>query len=252
MKKLIFAVVAVLSAASFAAEVKRPALTPEEKAARRAEGEKRMLERTGGFYERKAAGKVAIVNCQKTFPLSLLEPKIAVFRKIVRLNVETSEDAPITGADLLKRTAKLPAGTAAALFIVDNPEFPMSLQSSEAGWAIVNASKLDEKRFCKQFARGLIMAFGCGISKFKGSPMQPVSVPEDLDKVMSDGIPFEAVPGIMLNLERRGVRPYKKMTYKKACEDGIAPAPTNVYQKAIWDKVHSLPNKPIEIAPETK
>ena len=41
-------------------------------------------------------------------------------------------------------------------------------------------------------------------------------------------------------------------TYKKACEEGWAPNPTNEFQKAIWDKVHELPTEPIKIKPEEK
>ena len=37
------------------------------------------------------------------------------------------------------------------------------------------------------------------------------------------------------------------MTYKEACEEGWAPAPTNEIQKAIWDKVRATPKNPMKI-----
>ena len=46
--------------------------------------------------------------------------------------------------------------------------------------------------------------------------------------------------------------PGKRSVYRKACEEGWAPAPTNDVQKAIWDKVHAMPTEPIKIKPETK
>jgi len=30
-------------------------------------------------------------------------------------------------------------------------------------------------------------------------------------------------------------------------EEGWAPAPTNEYQKIVWDKVHAIPQKPMKI-----
>ena len=44
-----------------------------------------------------------------------------------------------------------------------------------------------------------------------------------------------------------GLMPWKQTTYKKACQEGWAPAPTNEYQKAIWDKIHSVPANPMKI-----
>ena len=46
---------------------------------------------------------------------------------------------------------------------------------------------------------------------------------------------------------RMGVSPTRKGTYEAAVKQGWAPAPTNDIQKAIWDKVHQLPTKPIQI-----
>ena len=38
-----------------------------------------------------------------------------------------------------------------------------------------------------------------------------------------------------------------KVTYKDACEAGWASKPTNIWQKAIWDKVHTTPKNPMKI-----
>ena len=55
-----------------------------------------------------------------------------------------------------------------------------------------------------------------------------------------------------LSLPYYGITPWYQTTYHKAVEEGWAPAPTNEYQKAIWDKVHAMPTAPIKIKPETK
>ena len=44
----------------------------------------------------------------------------------------------------------------------------------------------------------------------------------------------------------------RRTVYRKACEEGWAPQPTNDVQKAIWDKVHAMPTEPLKIKPETK
>ena len=46
--------------------------------------------------------------------------------------------------------------------------------------------------------------------------------------------------------------PVMMVTYGRAVREGWAPAPTNEYQKAIWDKIHAMPTEPIKIKPETK
>lgn len=39
----------------------------------------------------------------------------------------------------------------------------------------------------------------------------------------------------------------RRGTYERACQEGWAPAPTNDLQKAIWERVRALPDKPIKI-----
>ena len=41
--------------------------------------------------------------------------------------------------------------------------------------------------------------------------------------------------------------PQEVTTYKKACQEGWAPNPTNEWQQAIWDETRQLPTKPIKI-----
>lgn len=49
-----------------------------------------------------------------------------------------------------------------------------------------------------------------------------------------------------------GINTIAIATYRTACQQGWAPAPTNDVQKAIWDEVHTLPSEPIKIKPESK
>ncbi len=44
-----------------------------------------------------------------------------------------------------------------------------------------------------------------------------------------------------------GIEPLKVASYMRACQEGWAPAPTNDIQKAIWNEVYKIPDKPITI-----
>ena len=61
------------------------------------------------------------------------------------------------------------------------------------------------------------------------------------------GVPPDVFPRMLHYIGALGIRPVVQATYKKACQEGWAPAPTNDVQKAIWEKVHAIPDKPITI-----
>ena len=73
----------------------------------------------------------------------------------------------------------------------------------------------------------------------------------DLDKYPDSRLPVDVLDRMQKNMSVIGMAPFKITTYRKACEDGWAPQPTNEYQQAIWDKVHAMPTEPLKIAPET-
>ena len=138
---------------------------------------------------------------------------------------------------------------------------PTSLISSEELWGVVNIAKMKEgtvygvalsKRTRKEFNRVLAMLFGGGLSSMKTSIMRPVRAAADLDKIVNPWIPFDTLNLMFSSFQDYGITRRKQIQYKKACEEGWAPAPTNKFQQAIWDKVHALPTEPIKIKPEEK
>ena len=64
---------------------------------------------------------------------------------------------------------------------------------------------------------------------------------------MSDDIMRDMIDSIRINMKARGMTPTRIASYKKACQEGWAPAPTNDVQKAIWEKVHAVPATPMKI-----
>ena len=82
--------------------------------------------------------------------------------------------------------------------------------------------------------------------------MSPISTITDLDKIANDAIPVDVVARVYKYLPLSGCNINTRVPYVLAVREGWAPAPTNEYQKAIWDKVHAMPTAPIKIKPETK
>jgi len=68
----------------------------------------------------------------------------------------------------------------------------------------------------------------------------------DLDHA-EENVPIDMVDFYVTYLKALGVKPAEKTTYRKACREGWAPAPTNEVQQAIWDKVHQIPANPMKI-----
>ena len=64
---------------------------------------------------------------------------------------------------------------------------------------------------------------------------------------MEESIPVDMINYWQRRLKALGITKKISATYLDACEQGWAPAPTNEYQKAIWDKVHAAPKNPMKI-----
>ncbi|MCL2104224.1 MAG: hypothetical protein FWH21_04115, partial [Kiritimatiellaeota bacterium] len=61
--------------------------------------------------------------------------------------------------------------------------------------------------------------------------------PEDLDALKPQTISPEPMNKIMAQAAKLGISPGRMTSYRRAVEEGWAPAPTNDFQKAIWEEV---------------
>ena len=147
--------------------------------------------------------------------------------------------------------------------IVADDYTPALLSAPDECWAVVNVKRLKEKlnnefavkKFFESRCRKQIMrAFACAAggmgSSFPGNIMSVSNIP-DLD-LCEEFMPFDKISVFKRHMSAVGVLPAKYVSYRKACQEGWAPAPTNEYQKAIWEKVHAMPTAPLKIKPETK
>ena len=234
---------------------KNEVLTEAEKAERLATAKLKALKHHGGILEIKGEGSLAVVNCQNEVPEALFKGKVDDLRRITHLNVNLVKGT----FDLAN--VKIPEPNRIAVFIINDPKLPMSLISLEAKWGMMNVAPLVadspneiklKSRMIKQLIRVSAVTFGGGISQYKGSPLQPVFSVKDLDATPGESFTIDSKFTFSKNLGALGITQDKKVTYRRACMEGWAAAPTNEFQKAVWDEIHQLPTEPIKIKPETK
>lgn len=269
MKKLITVAVVLTAAwAAFAAHKLTPeqeakmkeararleAMTPEERAAYRAE---RAMKRFGGWMVKPASGKgrVAYVNTTKKVSGDFLRKTVFDIEDLVQCSIVVQEsDAKITAENASREVFR--AKSEIVVFVVENENLPTMLVAPESDWAILNVTPLgkdspDEKKFLFRVEKEVwrIFAHVCGAADSADTScvLSPVSGLEDLDAMPSKFFCPEPQASLRRHMTHSGIEPYTRSTYLQACREGWAPAPTNDAQKAIWDKVRAIPQKPLKI-----
>ena len=253
MKRLAFSLLAMTVAMTAMGITKLPRkpMTEEERT--------KLMEvrqrQTGGFLEIKGKGYVAILNggteITEGTVREILKPLVD-FTRGLNIEVRSVEPFVLEKAKSIREKA----GAGACVFIADAPTLPMSLVALEEGWGMVNLAPLREGapgvekfaiRFRKELIRITSIVFSGAKSQYMVSPLQSVTSVADLDKTVGDQFGIDTMMGVVKHLPEIGVVPDQRITYREACRKGIAPAPTNDFQKAIWDKEHAVPKNPMKI-----
>ena len=202
-------------------------------------------------------GTFIFINEQARVPEKGLEPFVNSLANDFRIDIRlvSRKDACF---DLRKVPAALhELGANGGIWIIDDPSLPATLVAPESDWGVINVAKLFEdspdaekldlrlrKFFNRTFANlhgvsdpvmmpGCVMKQAVGIGGIDALTCSMFS-PESQSKVSS-------------YLTNAGYKQVKSGTYYDACEQGWAPLPTNDIQRAIWEKVHSIPDKPLKI-----
>jgi hypothetical protein len=263
MKRLMLIVPMAALAAAFAQESAKPAektvapLTAEQKAELRRERRERRLAESGGIVERNVQGSSAlIVNAAPgAVPMECIDEAAASIRGLVLVKVETATGDP---AKSLRPTAEHPVVVA----VVNDPSSDTTiLVAPEQSWATLNAAPLlrDKpsaevlaSRMHKEIWRASAMAMGAANSMTQPCLLRQINTLRELDHTKNMLPSPQPINNMIEVADRLGIVRIHRATYRRACEEGWAPAPTNDVQKAIWEKVHRLPTEPIKIKPETK
>ena len=142
------------------------------------------------------------------------------------------------------------------VMLVDGAEdAPLMTAYPEEHLALVNMTVLSkgvssgvrQDRVEKLTWRAIGHLVGCGAPDGYTCVMKPLRNMADLDAMPNKFIHpasfFKARP----YFDMCGVTPARKGTYESACQQGWAPQPTNDVQRAVWEKVHAIPDKPLTI-----
>ena len=218
--------------------------------------------KSGGIIRKQnsAKGAVLIVNAQGRVSRKDLDAALRHIDETVHPILEYRDAKDIKAANPKADIERL--GGKVGVVIVDVPDAPALTVAPEEGWAIVNVRALAvdnppvevlATRTRKELLRAFALACGCSfMARGQIVVREGLHTAKDLDTIPIEEYGVDVLMTLGRSLPSYGVMPWIETTYKKACQEGWAPAPTNDVQKAIWDRVHELPTEPIKIKPEAK
>ena len=208
----------------------------------------------------KAPGTFIFVNAQKKVSAEFLSKPINAIAAEFGIDVRQADGKVPDLGNVPSALAAL--GAKGAIWIVDDASLPISLVAAENGWAVLNVAPLtadapDSARLGKRISKFVLRTFA-HVHGIYDSTMMPACVMkqavgvEGVDNLICATYSPEACSKIGSYLAMVGYKRCNRGTYYDACEEGWAPLPTNAVQKAIWDKVHQLPSKPLTIRRESE
>ena len=218
------------------------------------------LDELGGIIMVPPQGKVVVFSGQRSLTEKDVRSFFLISDGVFELGYEFVPLALPFKMDEAPRLLAEAKGNA-AIFLVDDPKLPMTVVALEEKWGLVNFAKLTAdkpkvltlgRRAEKLFTRVMTQVLGGGMGQeIPFSAMKPVFSVSDLDQMSAKAVSPAHLTQMSRYCQTLGLQHPMPMVYFEACERGLAPAPTNAAQKAIWDKVHQLPKTPIKIKPET-
>jgi len=248
MKNLIVIILAALSVTTLVAdEVK----APESKKTNKEIMDRIAMKRYGGKIRQPNSerGEIVFVNSQNTVDASVLAKAIEKLERQFKYIVKVSnKDVDASASRLVVRLEDL-----------DRKE--RVLLAPESYWVSVNVKSLAADnppkailadRFEKEVRRAFAFVCGGTCGTKPGGICRKVNSLSDLDAIPGLDFALDVEARIVNNMNETEVKPYRIAKYSEAVQEGWAPAPTNEFQKAIWDSVRALPAKPMKIEYDPK
>lgn len=242
-KVFLFIGLVVCAATVIATPAKKRKLTPEEI-------EQRKYNFFGGYLMQPQETKVvSILNEQKIVSVSVLEKIAAEMQELIKLPVKVNEKNNVAVTLKVCECDKLGP-------LVVLPDSATACVSAKMLAADVPSESVLEARVSKELWRGLIYALGGGNTFFGPCVMKQVSSLDELDAIPSRTACPDAFTRAMNGANKLGIKPARRVSYRQACKEGWAPAPTNDVQRAILERVRTEkgfeeqtknPTKPIRI-----
>ena len=201
--------------------------------------------------------RVKVVDMQKRAGRPLIESLQDDWRKMVWIHSDYVEGGT-------REEAMKDGECGLALCVVDKPGGETLLVSPEGCWVEVNVAplaaddppkELFEKRFRREMWRACAYGMGVGNEQMP-SLLNPIASLKALDENEYDTPTPDVFNMMVFWAARRKMARVRYASYRRACEEGWAPAPTNDAQRAIWEKAKADkergPTNPIKIEPPRK
>lgn len=231
--QIAFTAAVLVSSALLGANV-RAKLTP-------AQQEERKYRHFGGYvYQRQKTKVVSIADEQARVRKDTLSRIAAEMEAALTIPVRVNADRDV--AVTLKVCEADHAWPLAVL-----PDNATAIVNVRALSSDSPTEKALEGRVGKELWRGLVYALGGGNTYARQCVMKQVTSLKGLDELDATTACPDAYARIWESAKTLGIIPVRRVTYRRACQEGWAPAPTNAVQKAVWDKVHAMPANPMKI-----
>lgn len=219
--------------------------------------DERVLKKTGGFLMQKEQGPQTLLVDARAKPTLTMDEVARVYQLATHLGVQVAKEARGT-TDSLAFARKLieERKPLMVIAVVDGgKEMPILSVYPEERIGLVNADRLKggndpsapEMRVSKEAWRAIGFVGGIGFSAADNDIMQPFYTIEELDASRYPFIQPMNMAKMQSMWKRFGVKKERRIPYRVACREGWAPAPTNEFQKAVWEQVHAIPDKPMTI-----
>ena len=239
MKRIAFSIIVAASMIGAITADGKPKLTPEQR-------EERKYRHFGGhIYQPVKSKVVSILDEQSIVGREVVERIASEMQSMLMLPVAVNASSNVAVRIRLRADEK-----AAPLVIM--PDNAIAIVDIKALSADKPAMPLLETRLSKEIWRGFVYALGGGNTYVQNCVMKQVSSLKDLDAIPSKTACPDAYLRIAESARTIGLNPLRRVTYRQACKEGWAPQPTNNVQKAIWDQIHAIPDKPITIEYDPK
>ena len=219
---------------------------------------------SGGIVEKPYSGNyIRIVNAQRTVADETIKAAVLKMRMETILPFESriGEPVGIAAARNVAESLLNEPRVGVGIVIVDDATRDIHIESAEGRWAVLNISPLKadapdarrlDVRCAKMLWRAAARALCVGYAVHDASVLKPFASLAELDNNSEMKPSPDGSNAMLANAAGYGITPLTIASYRTACRNGWAPAPTNDVQKAIWDEIHEMPTEPIKIKPETK
>ena len=208
---------------------------------------RRLARPSGGILLKKIDGPVIMVrNKQSVFSKAEVEAAVrkAMFDLYLPIVIVGSNE---TRADVAAEIVLVDRPSQKRFTLVTAPEQCFAELSTD--WLVSDSPSAERRaeRLAVELLRAVASSLGCGASMYQPDIMCHVQSVLDVDRISKDQLGPGSRNVIDASAKRLGLNKITVASYRRACQQGWAPPPTNDVQRAIWNEVHTIPTTPMKI-----